>query len=62
MDSAGIMFGLDRLATVLCRSRLLSAQDLLDGIFDEVSAFSGEAAQKDDMTAVVLKVTDLPGR
>jgi serine phosphatase RsbU (regulator of sigma subunit) len=60
MDPSGLMFGMERLATALERSCRLPAGPLLNVLFDEVYAFSGERSQADDMTAVVLKVTD-PG-
>lgn len=57
-ESAGALFGLDRLSAVLEEAHELPADVLLERIFDEVFAYTGEVTQADDMTAVVLKITD----
>ena len=54
----GEMFGMDRLARALEDAHGLAAGALIEHLFTEVRAFSGERSQLDDMTAVVLKVTD----
>lgn len=56
----GEMFGIDRLARSLEENSERPAGPLLSRIFEDVYSFSGHRNQADDMTAVVLKVTE-PG-
>jgi serine phosphatase RsbU (regulator of sigma subunit) len=53
----GQEFGARRLIDVVHASRALSAREIVDGIFEAVNAFRGEAAQNDDMTAVAVRIT-----
>ena len=57
-NPAGDFFGFERILAMIRQgcSEGLSAQDLLQRIFAEVEAFSGEVAQEDDQTLVVLHV------
>jgi sigma-B regulation protein RsbU (phosphoserine phosphatase) len=48
-------FGQARLAQVVVENRDLAAQELIDGINEEVTAFIGGEPQFDDFTLVVLK-------
>ena len=45
----------ERLINLLKKHRKLSAGELQDKIFDEVSAYREDAEQMDDMTLVVVK-------
>ena len=54
--AGGELFGDDRVATVLCESRELSAGNIADRILEEVGEFSAGAHPFDDRTLVVLKV------
>ena len=57
-NEAGELYGFDRLESVLGRGRSpeTTAEGWLEGILEEVRAFSGTAPQHDDMTFAVLKV------
>ncbi len=48
-------FGMDRLKAALVKRRKKSAQDIVDGLFEEVDAFATGAPQYDDITALVAK-------
>ncbi len=57
MDPRGEMFGLDRFFDLLkTMDAGLTAKGMLESLFSRVREYSGEAAQHDDMTVVVLKV------
>jgi sigma-B regulation protein RsbU (phosphoserine phosphatase) len=49
-------FGEERLCKLLADSQNLSAESLLQKILSEVSAFTGEVPQQDDMTLVAIKL------
>jgi len=51
-------FGEERLIKVIRGNRTLSAQDLIVNIQEGVMAFAGEQPQFDDITLMVLKVTE----
>ncbi len=53
----GEEFGAERLAAVVAEHRQEAAARIVDAIFDAVDAFRNGAVRRDDMTAVVLKVT-----
>ncbi len=55
-------YGSKRLCSVIRRSHGLSAQVILDKILEDITSFSGDQAQFDDITMVVVKVksTTLP--
>lgn len=55
-DGAGWVFGRERLAETLRLRRSLSSKEILEGLHEEVMAFSREGHIPDDLTAVVLKV------
>jgi len=49
------MFGLERLIQVIRAHRTASAQELLEAIEAEVTAFTGEAPQSDDITLLIMR-------
>lgn len=51
-------FGVDRLMQVVAEAQRKPARELVDAIFDAVQRFRGEAPPNDDMTAVVLRITN----
>jgi sigma-B regulation protein RsbU (phosphoserine phosphatase) len=53
--SGGEMFGLGRLSSLVASADHLSSQEILDRIIEEVSAFSADREQFDDITAMVIK-------
>ena len=57
-DDVGDEFVAERLIAVIQCVRDLPARTIIDAIFEAVGAFHGGAAQGDDMTAVVLKITE----
>jgi phosphoserine phosphatase RsbU/P len=58
MDHAGEMFGDDALARVVTNERELSAAGIRERVLRDVKAFVGDAEPHDDMTMVVLKMTE----
>ena len=54
------LYGDDRLCRTIAALDVDTSRGLLDALVDDVRAFAGDAEQHDDMTAVVLRVTD-PG-
>jgi serine phosphatase RsbU (regulator of sigma subunit) len=54
-NSAGEEMGEEALESAIRASASLDPQRQLDALFDHVAAFSGEAAQNDDRTALVLR-------
>ena len=57
MNEDGEEFTSSRLIAVIERTRGGSAKAIVDGIFEAVEGFRGEAVQNDDMTAVAVKIT-----
>ena len=57
-SAEGEVFGDKRLLNILTRSRLGSAQELLDEIDDAVNTFVADYPVSDDMTLIVLKKDD----
>ena len=57
MNEDGEEFTSSRLIAVIERTRGGSAKAIVDGIFEAVQGFRGEAVQNDDMTAVAVKIT-----
>ncbi len=57
MNEDGEEFTSSRLIGVIERTRGGSAKAIVDGIFEAVQGFRGEAVQNDDMTAVAVKIT-----
>jgi len=57
MNAAGVEFTSERLIEVVSRTRDLSAQKIVDGIFAAVAEWRGDTPQNDDMTAVAVKIT-----
>jgi serine phosphatase RsbU (regulator of sigma subunit) len=58
MNKQEEMFGFDRLQEVVRDARALSAGSLLNQILDKVNQFVGDAAQYDDLTAIVVSVEE----
>ena len=56
-NAAGDEFGARRLCDVIDRYHLQSPREIVDAIFDAVTAFRGSSAQSDDMTAVAVRIT-----
>jgi sigma-B regulation protein RsbU (phosphoserine phosphatase) len=56
-DALGREFGAERLLEVVGAVRRRTAREIVDEIFAAVQEFRGDTAPNDDMTAVVLKVT-----
>lgn len=57
MNKNGDEFGENRLQTIVSENAAGSAQEILEMITAEVSTFSDDAKQHDDITMVVIKVT-----
>ena len=57
MNESGDDFGAERLMAVLQNARTRPAREIVEAIFEAATAFRGTAAQNDDMTAVVVKIT-----
>ena len=55
-DGTGWVFGRERLEESVKRTRSLSCKEILNGLHEEVMAFSHEGHIPDDLTAVVMKV------
>ncbi len=62
MDGRGDEFGARRLVEAVARHRAKGAGELIAEVCKEVAAFTGDRPQHDDMTMVVLKVTEPGGR
>jgi sigma-B regulation protein RsbU (phosphoserine phosphatase) len=57
MNEQGTEFGTQRLVEVVKAYRHAEARQIVDGIFDAVREFRGEARQNDDMTSVAVRIT-----
>ena len=57
MNEHGDEFGTERLIGVIERTRAKPGREIVDAIFAAAVEFRGLAAQNDDMTAVVVKIT-----
>jgi sigma-B regulation protein RsbU (phosphoserine phosphatase) len=57
-NPAGEMFGSGRLATLLRQNASLPSNQIIESIFEAVLAFRDGETQEDDLTLVVLKVSD----
>jgi serine phosphatase RsbU (regulator of sigma subunit) len=55
INSAEEEFGTDRLLTVLRRLRDQSARTIVDGVFEAIEYYVGDAPQHDDITLMVIK-------
>ena len=55
----GTLFGVDRVLQTVRANRHLPAAQIVQALYEAVSGFQGRVA-KDDVTAVVIKVTDPP--
>jgi sigma-B regulation protein RsbU (phosphoserine phosphatase) len=56
LNEHGAEFGARRLCEVVRTHRTRTAREIVDAIFDAVTAFRGGAPQNDDMTAVAVKI------
>jgi sigma-B regulation protein RsbU (phosphoserine phosphatase) len=54
-DAQGIQYGTDRLATVLQKNAMATAQEIAWAILEDVQHFSAGATYSDDSTVVVIK-------
>ena len=57
VNKKGDEYGLNRMFTIASENSNLSASQLLDKLTEDVHNFIGKAAQHDDMTMVILKIT-----
>jgi sigma-B regulation protein RsbU (phosphoserine phosphatase) len=57
-NSAAEQFGEERLYRIVQQNSDMTAQGLLDEVYRQVYQHSGDVAQYDDITMVVMKVTD----
>jgi sigma-B regulation protein RsbU (phosphoserine phosphatase) len=57
MNEQGAEFGSRRVCSIVSEHRPSSAREIVDAIFETVTAFRGHAPQNDDMTAVAVKIT-----
>ncbi len=57
VDVRGREFGVERLTHVVLETRKLPAKAIVESVFNAVADFRGEAAAKDDMTVVALRIT-----
>jgi sigma-B regulation protein RsbU (phosphoserine phosphatase) len=48
-------YGTKRLSSVVRKAQSLSAQGIMDSILEDISRFSGDQAQFDDITMIVVK-------
>lgn len=55
-NSAGELFGLDRLCAIVQSRRSSPPQAIIDAVLQEVSVFRGATPQEDDVTMIVMKV------
>ena len=58
--SSGVEFGVAHWVSRAWENAGLPAEDLCAALFDEVSAFQSTAPQMDDMTLLVMRVSDFP--
>ena len=56
-NKAGEMFGKQRLQSVIRRDGALTAQEILDKVFQEHRRFTQDARNEDDLTLVIMKIT-----
>jgi sigma-B regulation protein RsbU (phosphoserine phosphatase) len=57
-NSSGEMFGKERLKSLIRQHKHLSSEVLIQSIIDSLKVFQGSVKQEDDITIVVVKVTD----
>jgi serine phosphatase RsbU (regulator of sigma subunit) len=55
-------YGLKRLRLIVQRSRHLSSQGILDNILEDILNFSGDQAQFDDITMIIVKANGTIGK
>ncbi len=56
-DSAGTLFGLERLENSLERCQSGVIRDTLEGVWDDIAAFRGESSSTDDATLLLARLT-----
>ena len=54
---AGTLFGLERILATVRSNRSKPAQEIVQTLYETVRAFSDNAPQVDDITAIVIKAT-----
>ena len=54
LNSEGEEYGEDRLRVLVSRNSQLTARQLVEKIMDDITGFTGNADQADDITVVVL--------
>jgi sigma-B regulation protein RsbU (phosphoserine phosphatase) len=54
----GDQFGTSRIEAAMARMAHRTAQEILDGLIEEVREFAGERGQSDDLTLLVVKAKD----
>jgi serine phosphatase RsbU (regulator of sigma subunit) len=54
-DAGGTMFGIDRLGRAVVRHSKLEGQAFIDALYNEVMAFSNNAALQDDLTLLSIR-------
>ena len=57
---AGEMFGNQRMLDIVLANRNRSANEIIQSLYQTVCDFMGDGRQRDDITAVVIKVNDDP--
>lgn len=55
-NKAGDMFGKQRLQDAIRRDSALTAQEILDNVFQEHRRFTQDARNEDDLTLVIIKI------
>jgi sigma-B regulation protein RsbU (phosphoserine phosphatase) len=58
LNNSGEMFGKERLKSLVRQHKHLSSEALIQSIIDSLNVFRGSVKQEDDITIVVVKVTD----
>ena len=59
MDSSEKEFGEERLQRLLAEYKELPVQEILDRVYAEVDKFAGKKGQRDDMTMIIIRVTEV---
>lgn len=58
MTSKQDMYGMDRMKEVIFNSRHLTSEEIMSAVYDDVNKFVGDYKQYDDMTAIILKISE----
>jgi sigma-B regulation protein RsbU (phosphoserine phosphatase) len=57
VDPSGTIYGAERLSAFLARQRGVAGAPLLDGLVNDVVAFTGDAHFDDDICALIVEAT-----